>query len=208
MLSVAAGECHILNLAIHPDWQGRGLGRKLMNRLLGLARQHQADTAFLEVRESNEAALALYRSMGFNEVGLRRSYYPALGGREDALVFPNFQSRAYYALNQLTEGSKSKLSYIEVTPAQHFDAFISLLWPLGSGSGLVEFVPLHYYLTEGLERMLNHLLYGNPLWPSQVVRATPRLDQPYPIAPLPKLPVDDPGTDAIVFSNGILRIPK
>jgi hydroxybutyrate-dimer hydrolase len=129
-------------------------------------------------------------------------------GREDALVFPNFQSRAYYALNQLTEGVRSKLSYIEVTPAQHFDSFISSLWPLGTVSGLVEFVPLHYYLTEGLNLMLNHLRYGDRLWPSQVVRASARLDKPYPIAPLPTLPVDDPGPDAIIFSKGILRIPK
>jgi hydroxybutyrate-dimer hydrolase len=129
-------------------------------------------------------------------------------GREDALVFPNIHSRAYYALNQLTEGFRSKLSYIEVTPAQHFDTFISSLWPPGSASGLVEFVPLHYYLTEGLDLMLNHLHHGDTLWPSQVVRATPRLDQPYPIVELPTLPVNNPGSDAIVFLNGILRIPK
>ncbi len=87
VMSVVAGECHILNLCIDPDWQGRGLGRKLLNRLLNIGRQHHADTAFLEVRVSNRAAIALYDSIGFNEVGRRKGYYPAEKGREDALVF-------------------------------------------------------------------------------------------------------------------------
>ena len=87
VVSVAAGEAHVLNLSIHPERQGQGLGRRLLQRLLTLARQHGADTAFLEVRASNRAALHLYRDLGFNEVGLRRGYYPARGGREDAVVF-------------------------------------------------------------------------------------------------------------------------
>ncbi len=86
LMSVVAGECHILNVCLHPDWQNRGLGRRLVNRLLNIARQRQADTAFLEVRESNRVALALYRSMGFNEIGIRRGYYPAPNGRENAQV--------------------------------------------------------------------------------------------------------------------------
>ncbi len=87
VMSVVIDESHILNLCIHPDWQGRGLGRKLLQRLLGIARQHGAETAFLEVRESNRSALALYTRLGFVEVGRRRGYYPAEGdGREDALV--------------------------------------------------------------------------------------------------------------------------
>ena len=84
VMSVVAGECHILNICLHPHWQHRGLGRKLVNRLLSIARQRQADTAFLEVRESNSSALALYRSMGFHEIGTRRGYYPADNGRETA----------------------------------------------------------------------------------------------------------------------------
>ncbi len=86
VMSVAAGECHILNVCLHPDWQHRGLGRKLVDRLLDIARHHKADTAFLEVRESNLVALALYRSMGFNEIGTRRGYYPADNGRENAQI--------------------------------------------------------------------------------------------------------------------------
>ena len=87
VMSVAAGEAHILNLTVQPQMQGQGLGRRLLQRLLTLARQHGADTAFLEVRTSNQAALKLYRDMGFNETGLRRGYYPARKGREDAVVF-------------------------------------------------------------------------------------------------------------------------
>jgi ribosomal-protein-alanine N-acetyltransferase len=87
VVSVVIDESHILNLCIHPDWQGRGLGRKLIQMLLKISRRHGAETAFLEVRESNRAALALYQQMGFTEVGHRRDYYPAVdGGREHALV--------------------------------------------------------------------------------------------------------------------------
>jgi [ribosomal protein S18]-alanine N-acetyltransferase len=87
VMSVVIDESHILNLCIHPEWQGRGLGRKLILRLLKIARQHGAETAFLEVRESNLAALALYGKLGFVEIGRRRNYYPATEGeREDALV--------------------------------------------------------------------------------------------------------------------------
>jgi len=83
---VAVGECHLLNLCVHPDWQGQGLGHKLIRRLLKLAGQRGAETAFLEVRESNHKARALYRRLGFVEVGRRRDYYPTPNGREDALV--------------------------------------------------------------------------------------------------------------------------
>ena len=86
VMSVAVGEAHILNICIHPDYQGQGLGRRLLQRLLTLARKHGADTAFLEVRASNRTALRLYLDMGFNEVGLRRGYYPIREGREDAVV--------------------------------------------------------------------------------------------------------------------------
>ncbi len=87
VMSVVIDESHILNLCIHPDWRGRGIGRKLIQRLLKIARQHGAETAFLEVRESNHAALALYQGLGFVEINRRRDYYPAPnGGRENALV--------------------------------------------------------------------------------------------------------------------------
>ncbi len=86
VMSVAAGEAQILNLCIHPQQQGQGLGRQLLQRLLSVARKHGADTAFLEVRVSNRNALHLYESVGFNEIGLRRDYYPSKNGHEDAVV--------------------------------------------------------------------------------------------------------------------------
>jgi len=87
LMSAAAGECHILNLCVHPDWQRRRIGRTLLRRLLALGRRREADTAFLEVRPSNAAAMALYLSEGFGEVGRRRGYYPTpAGGKEDAII--------------------------------------------------------------------------------------------------------------------------
>jgi hydroxybutyrate-dimer hydrolase len=128
-------------------------------------------------------------------------------GRQDALVFPNSQSRAYFGLNQSAESGKSQLSYWEVTPAQHFDAFISSYWRVPLFAGPVMFVPLHYYLTEGLEMMMAHLTNGAPLPPSQVIRATARGTDPIDPAQLP-LPVLNPGADAITYSNGVVHIPK
>ncbi|MGY8814073.1 MAG: ribosomal protein S18-alanine N-acetyltransferase [Gammaproteobacteria bacterium] len=86
IMSVAAGECHILNLCVHPQTQGIGLGKKLLYKLLLVAKKHHADTAFLEVRPSNKIAITLYSNSGFNEVGMRRNYYPAKHGREDAII--------------------------------------------------------------------------------------------------------------------------
>jgi ribosomal-protein-alanine N-acetyltransferase len=86
VMSVGADECHVLNICVHPHWQGLGLGRRLLRRLLTLARQRGADTAFLEVRVSNQLARGLYAAEGFCEIGTRRDYYPARNGREDAVV--------------------------------------------------------------------------------------------------------------------------
>ncbi len=86
VLSVTAGECHILNLCVKPQQQGKGLGRRMLAKILNLARLHDADTAILEVRPSNRQAVSLYLSEGFNEVGRRTRYYPARKGREDALI--------------------------------------------------------------------------------------------------------------------------
>jgi ribosomal-protein-alanine N-acetyltransferase len=87
VMSVAVGEAHVLNVCIEPGMQGLGLGRKLLERMLTVAHERHADTAYLEVRVSNERAIALYESMGFREVGHRRDYYPHSRGREDARVY-------------------------------------------------------------------------------------------------------------------------
>ena len=86
VLSVAVGETHVLNICVAPEWQGKGFGRRFLEHLLAIAREHGALMAFLEVRPSNESAIRLYESMGFSEVGRRRDYYPAHNGREDAIV--------------------------------------------------------------------------------------------------------------------------
>ena len=87
VMSVAAGESHILNVSVNPDAQRQGIGTKLLKHFLQLARRHNADIAMLEVRPTNTAAIRLYEKLGFNEIGVRRNYYPADGGqREDALL--------------------------------------------------------------------------------------------------------------------------
>ena len=86
IMSVAAGECHLLNICIHPDHQRQGLGEGMVLFLLDFARLRKARVALLEVRMSNTAAYRLYTKLGFDEVGLRKSYYPARHGREDAII--------------------------------------------------------------------------------------------------------------------------
>ncbi len=86
VMSVSAGEAHILNLCVDPDYQRIGLGRRLLLHLLQAARRHNANTSFIEVRPTNFAAIKLYLANGFAEVGARRNYYPARRGREDALI--------------------------------------------------------------------------------------------------------------------------
>jgi len=86
VMSVGAGEAHVLNLCVRPQAQGQGVGRELLEHLLEVAREHKADTILLEVRPSNKPALGLYHALGFNEVGTRRAYYPTAAGREDALI--------------------------------------------------------------------------------------------------------------------------
>ena len=86
IMSVAAGECHLLNICIHPEFQRQGLGEGMVLYLLDFARKKKARVALLEVRISNTAAYKLYIKLGFDEVGLRKSYYPAHHGREDAII--------------------------------------------------------------------------------------------------------------------------
>lgn len=86
VLTVAAGESHILNVCVNPAAQGIGLGRLFVAHLLEVAAARRANTVFLEVRPSNKVAYQLYVSMGFNEVGHRKNYYPAESGKEDALI--------------------------------------------------------------------------------------------------------------------------
>lgn len=86
ILSVAAGEAHILNICVHPEYRSRGYGEKLLDEILFRARAASVREIFLEVRPSNEHALALYRKKGFHKVADRPAYYQASHGREDANV--------------------------------------------------------------------------------------------------------------------------
>jgi hydroxybutyrate-dimer hydrolase len=130
-------------------------------------------------------------------------------GRQDALVFPNLHSRAYYALNQQNDVN-SRLSYIEVTPGQHFDAFMSSFFRAPTTG--VQFAPLHYYYVKAMDSMYAHLTIGAPLPPSQVVRPTPRGFVEYTPANVPALlplPSLTPAAgDRITFSGGVLTIPE
>ena len=86
VLMVVLDEAHLLNISIAKSFQGRGMGRCLLEHMIDVARGHGGQTLFLEVRPSNKSALALYDSMGFNEFSVRKGYYPAANGREDAIL--------------------------------------------------------------------------------------------------------------------------
>ncbi len=89
VLMLAPGEAQLLNLSVVPDARRDGLGRELLLQFLADARRLGAEQVFLEVRESNKAAIALYEGAGFRFVARRPSYYPAASTdapREDALV--------------------------------------------------------------------------------------------------------------------------
>jgi len=86
VVMIAAGEAHLLNLSIALPLQRRGLGSELLRFVVKLARDHAAQTIYLEVRESNAAGRALYAQHGFAEIGQRRGYYPAGAVREDAVT--------------------------------------------------------------------------------------------------------------------------
>lgn len=86
VMSSGAGEAHILNVAVNKRYQGRGYGHLLMEHFLDLAMRLNVEAVFLEVRPSNKIAVALYHRLGFEQVGLRRNYYPDHEGKEDALI--------------------------------------------------------------------------------------------------------------------------
>jgi ribosomal-protein-alanine N-acetyltransferase len=86
IMSIAAAEAHLLNLCVHPRRQHQGYGRRLLNALLVKAQESGVEKVFLEVRPSNQVALELYRSVGFEQIGIRPAYYQADHGREDAVI--------------------------------------------------------------------------------------------------------------------------
>lgn len=127
-------------------------------------------------------------------------------GRSDTLIPVGFSSRPYFGVNKMVEGVGSKLSYIEVTNAQHFEAFLAL-------PGYAErYVPLHRYFIQAMDLMYASLKSGAALPASQVVRTTPRglngaVANPLTIANVPPIKVAPAVADQITFGNNIVTIP-
>lgn len=93
IMSVAAGEAHLLNLCVAAKLRRSGHGRQLLTEAIQRARQAGAERMHLEVRPSNTAALALYAANGFERIGLRRAYYRAAQGSEDAVLLARWLGR-------------------------------------------------------------------------------------------------------------------
>ncbi len=86
IVSYVVGEAELLNICIAKNQQGKKLGLLLLNHLIADAKKHNNQEMYLEVRVSNTAAIALYEGQDFNQIGLRKNYYPVKGGREDAIL--------------------------------------------------------------------------------------------------------------------------
>jgi hydroxybutyrate-dimer hydrolase len=125
-------------------------------------------------------------------------------GRNDGILPPNFTSRAYFGLNNVVEGSLSRLRYYEVTNAHHLDSFNQF-----PGYNVM-FVPLHRYFIEAMDLMYDHLRHGRPLPPSQVVHTTPRGVGAPAITPGNVPPVADapPPSAQITFTGAQVNIPE
>ena len=126
-------------------------------------------------------------------------------GRSDTLIPVAMTSRPYFGLNKMVEGRSSKLSYIEVTNAQHFDAFLG--FP-GYGARLV---PLHRYFIQAMDLMYAHLRSGAPLPGSQVVRTVPRgqvgtVVNPITLANVPAIKPSPDAADSISFANNVVTV--
>lgn len=162
---------------------------------------------------SSAQALALQRGIGetLRSGNLQRKPAIIVHGRADALIPVNHSSRPYTALNKRVEGRHSKLSYIEVTNAQHFDTFIGLPTLLGGYD--TRYIPLHVYLNRALDAMWDHLRHGEPLPQSQVLRTVPRGGTPgaapaITAANVPAIPRKPAAADAIRMVGNTLVVPE
>ena len=89
ILFPAVDELHLLNITVSPNLRKLGLGQRMMAAIEGVAAQQKMPRIILEVRPSNTAAITLYQKLGYEQIGVRKNYYPAnleTGSREDALV--------------------------------------------------------------------------------------------------------------------------
>ncbi len=127
-------------------------------------------------------------------------------GRNDTLVPPNFSSRPYVLRNAQVEGTASRVRYIEVTNAQHFDAFL----PFPGYD--TRYVPLHLYFNRAMDAMWAHLRSAAALPPSQVVRTTPRGGTPgaanaIVAANVPPIAANPAAGDRITITGSTMAIP-
>ena len=158
-------------------------------------------------------AFALRVQAGVKEVfrtaNLRGKPVIIVHGRADAWIPVSFTSRPYYGQNKIVEGTGSKLSYIEVTNAQHFDTFIDNAALPGYDS---RYIPLHYYLIKALDAVYANLTANVPLPPSQVLRTVPRGGTPgsapaITTANVPPISAAPAAANQITFSGNTLTIP-
>ncbi|MES2939554.1 MAG: D-(-)-3-hydroxybutyrate oligomer hydrolase [Pseudomonadota bacterium] len=164
------------------------------------------------VTGSSAQALALQAGLDATRRNGNLQGKPAIivHGRSDNLLPVNHTSRPYFGLNKKVEGTASKLSYIEVTNAQHFDGFIGLPAVLPGYDS--RFVPLHVYLNRALDAVYGHLKNGSALPASQVVRTVPRGGTPgaapaITAANVPAFVTAPAAADAIGFAAGTVTIP-
>ena len=151
--------------------QDFGLDNALCQRALVTGVDTVTGTTLTSASTPTQAQSAAVRT-GISEVlfngKLQSKPTIIVAGRSDALLPINDAARAYVAFNRANDGANSKLSYIEVTNAQHFDSF------LGFSGFDTRYVPLHVYFNRSMDAMYAHLKTGTSLPPSQVVRTTPR----------------------------------
>ncbi len=86
IMMMSPEEANVLTLGIAADWQKKGWGKQLLQHFIHLAKEQHVKSIFLDVRESNHGAAHLYKQMGFQQIATRKGYYPAMCGRENALV--------------------------------------------------------------------------------------------------------------------------
>jgi ribosomal-protein-alanine N-acetyltransferase len=87
LISIHGDECHLLNLGVHPQYQRQGFGSQMLVHAINSAKALGAMMIYLEVRETNTRAIALYQKMNFIQIGTRKDYYPAFEGRENGLIY-------------------------------------------------------------------------------------------------------------------------
>jgi len=87
LFSVGADEAHLLNICISPEYRRQGLAKGLLTHMFGVLKEKEVETLFLEVRINSKPAIALYETLGFEQIGVRKDYYKTLDGREDAVTY-------------------------------------------------------------------------------------------------------------------------